>query len=149
MRPTFMRYAFLPLFLGACEDKDHDHTHDDDGGEELSDAVPYTEGMTATTDSGHHEIALTLSGDGVHGEQDVTLEITHHGSAVFVDDITLEAFMPAHGHGTNAVTVQEGSMAGVYTAADLDLMMPGAWELTIEIEDDGHGGTAVFVVDLE
>jgi FixH. len=105
--------------------------------------------MTATTDNGHYTVALTLSGDGVHGEQDVTLALSHHGTPEFIDAVSLDAVMPAHGHGTNEVTVEEGPENGVYTATGLDLMMPGAWELTVEIDEPGHGGTAVFLVEIE
>lgn len=148
----------LALTLSACEDKhqDHDHDHDHDSDMQMGDtdtsmddAMGYVDGMTATTAGGHFEVALTLSGGGVHGTQDVTLDIAHHGAASAGLDVDLVATMPMHGHGTNDVTVTETMDAGTYRAEGLELTMAGVWKLAVTVNEPGHGGDAVFLIQID
>lgn len=140
----------LCVLLGACAEAGHSHDHDHDhDSDPAASTGAYTDGMTAMTQpGGHMAVALTLSGGATVGTHDVTLVIDHHGAAEAGLDVSLDATMPDHGHGTNAVTVIDGPTAGSYTAEGLELTMPGTWEITVSIDDGDHGGDAVFAFDV-
>ncbi len=141
--------VLLVLSTGCAEDgHDHDHDHHTDEGAH-TDAVAYEDGVTASTSGGHFQVSLTLSGGATVGTHDVTLELVHHGSAAEGQDVSLEATMPAHGHGTDPVTVTESATAGTYTASGLNLTMAGTWEVTVSVADPDHGGDAVFSIPVE
>lgn len=136
----------LCLTLAGCPEE---HEHDPDGMDHSGEAMAYADGMTMLTEDGHFEVALTLSEGGTVGTHDVTLEVFHERALADVAGISLEAYMPAHGHGTNEVTVVAGEGPGTYTAEALSLFMAGDWELTVSIEDPEHAGDAVFLVTIE
>ena len=69
-----------------------------------------------------------------------------------VDGATLEVtpFMPDHGHGTsiNAVVTPSGSN-GEYDVTPVNMWMPGYWEVTVDIDDQGTADSAVFKVCID
>jgi hypothetical protein len=76
------------------------------------------------------DVAITpLGGDGI-----ATLEAAH-------------PFMPAHGHGTSAPVVV--AVDGGYRVEELNLFMPGRWEVTLDLTVDGFQDTAGFALDVE
>lgn len=48
-------------------------------------------------------------------------------------EVVVEPDMPAHGHGTDAVSISEMDAAGMYRVADMNLFMPGLWVIPIEL----------------
>jgi hypothetical protein len=146
--------AMLSLLLAAgcgpdgSKTHDHDHDHGDDEAD-AGDVQPYEDGMVAQTTGGHYAVALTLSGGATVGTHDVTIALDHHGSPENADSVELDAWMPAHDHGTDPVDVVRAGATGVYEASGLSLFMPGVWELTVRVEEAGHGGDAVFRLQVE
>ena len=54
------------------------------------------------------------------------------GSAVDNANVTITPWMPDHGHGPSVVP-QVTDAAGVYTGTNIDLFMPGVWQLTFSV----------------
>jgi hypothetical protein len=50
--------------------------------------------------------------------------------------VFVKLWMPAMGHGSSPVTLEEG-MSGVYTATEVYFIMPGKWDVHIELMDSG------------
>lgn len=143
-------FPMLALVIAACGDG-HSHNHRDGTSEmgETNAPQTYSDGMTQTTPNGHFDVALTLSNGATTGMHDVTIELLHRDAPADADRVALDAFMPAHGHGTEPVTFTTGESTGVYAAADLNLMMAGVWELEVNVVEPDHGGIVLFVLDIE
>jgi hypothetical protein len=74
----------------------------------------------------------------------LTVEVSGDGQAPAPESVTLEPAMPQMGHAaTPVVATAEGS--GRYRA-DVDLSMPGQWEITVRIAADGQVHEAVLSV---
>jgi len=57
-----------------------------------------------------------------------------------VDLKSVEPFMPEHGHdGTFAPTVEAGAEPGQFDVADINLWMPGVWEVRFSVESPSAG----------
>jgi len=65
--------------------------------------------------------------------------------------ITVKPFMPDHGHGASVTpTVTPGSEAGRYEVTNVELFMPGIWEITFTVTATGGAPEPVkftFCVD--
>jgi hypothetical protein len=74
----------------------------------------------------------------------LTVEVSGDGKAPEPESVTFEPAMPQMGHAaTPVVATQEGS--GRYRA-DVDLSMPGQWEITVRIAAGGQAHEAVLSV---
>jgi len=136
--------VLIAFSVGACgEEHNHDDHHHDTEGHD-AEAVAYEDGLMAMTDDGQFHVALTLSGGGTVGVHDVTLELSHMDEPSTGLSVGLVAYMPAHGHGTNDVTVVETDEAGTYLAEGLDITMAGDWELTVSVDDTD----AVYLITI-
>lgn len=111
--------------------------------------TPYVDGMTATTTNGTYVVALTLDGGATPGEHDATLVITKLGEAATTQTVTLSAWMPAHGHGTDPVEVTESATPGTYAAPGVNFKMPGRWDVTVVVDSADTGGDAIFRLDVQ
>ncbi|MFZ9886180.1 MAG: FixH family protein [Myxococcota bacterium] len=71
------------------------------------------------------------------GENRWSLRITDDDGAPRTDlAVTLEPFMPAHGHGTtpSRFPATPGAEEGSYDCGPFDLFMPGTWEFTLTVD---------------
>src|SRR5690606_14419014 len=112
-----MKYLLLalPLLLAGCGGD----TNDDAGSlriEAQVDPAPPRIGRNAL-----HIQVRDAAGDPVEGAT-----------------VTVDPFMPIHGHGSTETPVVTEIGGGAYTADPLTLHMPGAWEVTISAEKDGE-----------
>ena len=57
--------------------------------------------------------------------------------------ITLQPYMPDHGHGPSVVPVVTAS-GSTYTVSNVDLFMPGVWQMTFGITNGGVKDQAVI-----
>jgi hypothetical protein len=121
-----------------------DTTVDEDTG-----VAAYVDGMTATTTNGTYVVALTLAGGATTGEHDATLVISKLGAAAAAQSVTLSAWMPAHGHGTDPVEVTESATPGTYDAPGVNFKMPGRWDITVVVDGAESGGDAIFRLDVQ
>jgi len=81
-----------------------------------------------------------------------TLHLTIHdadGAPVTGAAVSVEALMPAHGHGSTEKPVITEQGGGAYTAAPLTLQMPGRWEVTIRATAGGESGERVLRWDVQ
>jgi hypothetical protein len=89
-----------------------------------------------------HVVLNSTPAPPLKGDSTWTIMVTDGNSAPLAG-LTVDStpFMPDHGHGTPLQeTVTEGSQAGEYVLAPINLWMPGYWEVTIDF-DDGAGLT--------
>jgi hypothetical protein len=63
--------------------------------------------------------------------------------------VAVDAFMPAHGHGTNYRTEIAPAGAGRFRAAGLLLHMPGRWQLQFDVETSAGRERLVQEVEVE
>ena len=84
-----------------------------------------------TSDSGALRIALHFAPQPtVVGSDAVLLSFTDaSGGAMSGLDLTVVAWMPAHGHGTSVDPTVTEMTLGTFVASPLYLSMPGSWEL--------------------
>jgi hypothetical protein len=98
----------------------------------------------ATATAGPYLVRLT-GGSPKIGISPITVEITGNGGqSPTPESVTFEPGMPQMGHATTPVAaVAQGD--GRYRA-DVDLSMPGQWEITVRIAAGGQAHDAVLSV---
>lgn len=69
--------------------------------------------------------------------------LDHDKNPVTGAQITVRPYMPDHGHGASAVP-NIAADGDTYIISNLDLFMPGVWELTLKQTGAGTGDTAKF-----
>ncbi len=63
--------------------------------------------------------------------------------------LTLEPFMPEHGHGSSATPAVSEQGDGHYLATSIVYQMMGEWELIIDVEADGKSDRFVLTYSVE
>jgi hypothetical protein len=66
-----------------------------------------------------------------------------------VEEITIDATMPAHGHGMNYRPTAERIAAGRYRFTGLMLHMPGTWHITFDLLQGGKRTRLTHEVSLK
>jgi hypothetical protein len=74
------------------------------------------------------------------------LRVTVPPTATAVRLVAASAFMPAHGHGTDATVV--ASDDGAYHADNIVFFMPGRWELRLAFSDGTREDRIRFYIDV-
>jgi hypothetical protein len=98
---------------------------------------------------GVYVLELSLDPDPpVTGDTRLAVLLLAGDAAVEGAALTLTPWMPEHGHGVGAAPRVTELGDGAYEA-DFAWSMPGAWEVTIDIEADGGPDTAVVAVEVE
>lgn len=97
-----------------------------------------TPATTLTTETGRFRIALHSAPDAqpTRGVNSLRLVLTKvsDGSPATGLDIGVVPWMPAMGHGASVKpTVQASAEPGVYTVSNVNLFMPGLWEIRASI----------------
>ncbi len=148
-RLAFACLTASSLLMIACGDDDDSHGHAD--AMAVSCAVedradPYVAGMEAVGTNGY-KVKLMASTPAPPAKGDNTWELQVLVGDTPADGVTVEVvpFMPDHGHGTPiSATVTAGGSDGMYTAAPVNLWMPGYWTVTVNIDDRGTTDSIVF-----
>jgi YtkA-like len=133
-----MRSVGWALLAGVgCQDLELDPT----GATETADcagADEYVAGLAATTPLGR-TIALLEAEPAPPdiGDNRWVVEVTDaRGCAVSDAGLVVTPWMPLHGHGLSpAVYASSEAEPGLYAVDVFDLIMPGLWEFTIELQD--------------
>ena len=156
--PVFGLMVLAGALLAACgaaDQHDDGHTHDD-GGMTCSDDARsdhYAAGLEKASANGVFKVTL-ISADPAppaKGDNTWTVEIHDAGDApVDGATLTVRPWMPDHGHGTSIEPmVAPGTAAGQYVISNIDLRMPGLWEVTLTIEAGGTTDEVVFAFCVE
>lgn len=124
---TVLHLLFLvlavALVVAGCGDVD-DSEGDHQDGPVVSEQGLYHAHVTAdpsTPETGENTLmmhVMTPEGQGVEGLR-----------------LSVEPWMPAHGHGSPEVPEVEENGDGMYTVTNLVYSMPGRWEVRIDIDD--------------
>ncbi len=92
--------------------------------------------VTLTTQSGQLKVEIrTLPEPATRGNNQVELTVTGAIDGQPRDGLTIacKPWMPAMGHGTSIVPSFAPEMMGKYMISDVDLFMPGLWQLRLTI----------------
>lgn len=119
--------------------------------EETSDcagADVFTIGMTATSDRTGSVVALLQAAPVPPdvGDNTWTIEVVDAGSAAVTGlSVAVTPWMPLHGHGLSPADYLGTDMGdGRYELETFDLIMPGLWEFTIDLDFGGEPDTVKF-----
>jgi len=74
---------------------------------------------------------------------------TLNGKAVSSAEISVEPWMPLHGHGSDRPSLITETGDGLYHLTEVSFTMPGQWELRTQLTVDGLTEYAVFTVDVQ
>ena len=94
--------------------------------------------MSNVGDSNFEYTLLTsLPGPPDRGINTWNLEIKNPQGDPLDSDQVLEIspFMPDHGHGSNTTAIINKEANGNYTIGDIDLFMPGLWEIRMRVKN--------------
>ena len=104
--------------------------------------------MTVASDSGklHVDVRTSPSQPPTRGQQSVQLKITdENGSPRTGLALGTTPWMPAMGHGASVTPSVSETTPGTYVIADVDMFMPGTWELRTTIADADSKSSADHV----
>lgn len=106
-----------------------------------SDAFPAEPFVTVASDSGrlNAEVRTAPSQPPARGVGTVELTLTDHDGEP-ADGLALEVvpWMLSMGHGSSVVPTVTPEGGGKYRIDDVDLFMPGRWELRVSIDGSAH-----------
>ncbi len=144
--------AALTIGLPACdstgETSDSHDSHDSHGEEIETD--DYVDGLTKDTENGMFTVKLTSEpSPPIKGMNMWMFEVSDAAGGVEGANITVEPWMPEHGHGSDSQASVSEQSAGMYHANPVDLHMAGVWDTTITIEKDGQSDSVHFVFNIE
>ena len=155
--------AAFAIACGGVDDTpgtaDGGHSHDggDDGhmhGMDMGDAGMNMDlSTTQTTAEGTYALSYTSYPTPLDvGAASLTVTVTRTDGAALASDLTLafDAAMPAHGHGmvgADIAVTDQG--AGTFEVTGLDFVMPGHWELYLDVTAGGVTERATFNVMIE
>jgi hypothetical protein len=90
---------------------------------------------------------VQIEGDAlVQGSNVVDVSFDPSDGASDVELLEASAFMPAHGHGTTEPVVVDAGDG--YRVEDLNLFMPGHWEITLEVRVGGADDSFFFAAEV-
>ena len=137
---TLATWALLAT-LAACGGEDPAPAEADGGDACAGEGDTYRVGLSKTSETGAFTVELTDANPAppALGTNGWTIRIKDaNGMAVAGAAVNVSLYMPKHRHAqTGTVGTDQGG--GAYDVTDLNLVMPGLFEITIEITP--HGGT--------
>lgn len=83
------------------------------------------------------------------GKTSLRLYLTNADGYVVASDLTMEPWMPDHGHGSPDVPVCTNAGEGSWEITELVFSMPGRWELRVAGTIDGAAERFVVPVDVQ
>lgn len=154
-----MKRFFLAVVLVGCGGKDLDtdsgeHTHHHTDSCDDGEVDDYIAGIHRQGDAGFTVTirAADPSPPDV-GRNTWTLEVTDPSGAEVNEggSVVVVPWMPLHGHGTTPPDYfGAANEDGTWTVPEVDLFMPGLWELTFEVADAaGTSDSVLFRFCLE
>lgn len=155
LRRQHLALPFLLALAAGCSDADETTAASNACADSATAYEPYTAGMAKVGDQGVVTVAITdaLPSPPNRGDNTWTLTISDgQGAPLSGASISgVTPFMPDHGHGTSVKPTVEGpDDDGQATVSTIDLMMPGVWEVSVEVTTaDSQTDTATFAFCVE
>lgn len=118
-------------------------------------ALPYSPGMSIDSTDSVWTLTLVDASPAPpdKGKNYWLVELEATGDTTPVDGATMsvQEFMPDHGHGSTPPlpTVTPTGDPGQYTIDDIDLWMPGYWEVRVDVDKDSSTDRVVFPFCIE
>jgi len=141
--------------LSGCAADDTNTTTTDLRCAEETRALPYTPGMSVDSTDGIWSLTLIDASPAPpdKGNNDWLVELEATGSTTPVDGatMTVQEFMPDHGHGAPPPPplVTPTADPGRYTIENINLWMPGYWEVRIDVDSDSTTDRVIFPFCIE
>jgi hypothetical protein len=131
---ALMTGMVAPTLAGGCKD---------DGSDAITGSGMVTSASYAVDYTSEPESPVV-------GTNQLMLHVTNaEGEPVAGATVTVEAFMPAHGHGMASPPDVMETEPGSYHVTGLIFSMPGEWEITIGITVGDDTESVVVVLDVE
>jgi len=158
---TTSKTILLALLGGAvsfallgCDEESAEHEHDDHGdhGEQLEPDTYEAGGITKMTDAGHFMVTLVSDPEPPSkGLNTWTLTVMSHEDMSMVDEatVTIDPWMPEHGHGSASDAVVEAMGQGDYMSDTVELQMLGTWDTTVTVTHGDMTDEVHFVFMVE
>ena len=114
----------------------------------------YAIGLTQSGDMGLFSVKLTAAEPAppTRGDNTWTVQILDANGSPAADATVSKVtpFMPEHGHGSSVSAVIGAANADAQTTiSSIDLMMPGVWTVTLDIERGDQSDKAVFAFCID
>lgn len=114
----------------------------------------YAVGLTQAGEKGLFSVKLTAAEPAPpnRGDNTWTVQVLDANGSPATDATISKAtpFMPDHGHGSSISAVIGAADADAQTTiSSIDLMMPGVWTVTLDIESDDQSDKAVFAFCID
>ena len=145
-----LTFALIP-FLFSCSSQSTGSNSTDLGGDDVNAGdwpahdceadtrdETYTAGMTSVGNANfEYKLLTSMPGPPDRGINTWSLEVKNDQGQPLGAEQALEIspFMPDHGHGSNTVPKIKTEANGTFTVDDIDLFMPGLWEIRVRVKD--------------
>lgn len=135
----------LPLVLGCPTEKDHT------GGDDTSDAE-WDFSTSMETDGGTFLVVYSTTPESLVQSESFSATFMVHNPAdhseMYMDAMVtaVDAAMPAHGHGMNVTPEVTDNGNGTFTAAPMEFMMSGRWEIYADVTREDVSEQVTFHV---
>lgn len=119
-------------------------------GETATSGDPLAPGFAKAGESGLKVELMALSpAETVRGDNTWTVKVTDGNGPQAACAMSVEPFMPAHGHGAGRVVEVKDRGEGTYELTPLNLFMRGLWTVDLSLDCDGLTDVVRFEVWVE
>lgn len=106
----------------------------------------YSESNFVITDDGQYSVEMLIIGNMLKVGMN-SLDLIVHDSDdhdLLGADITVTPWMPSMGHGVKEMARVSEKGGGLYSVENVEISMPGNWQLRVKVSKDGKEDSAVF-----
>jgi hypothetical protein len=111
--------------------------------------VAYT---SVTTEGGTYRVEVRTAPvqPPTRGNVDVEVRVTDPSGAP-IDGVAIGVvpWMPADGHGASVIPIVSPDGSGRYRVTNVNLFMPGSWQLRMTLQQGGNADHAVATIDVK
>ncbi|GMV12862.1 MAG: hypothetical protein AMXMBFR56_10860 [Polyangiaceae bacterium] len=151
-----VRWALLLVLsvisVAGCSDESESGGSGGQGGASCA-GDTFSAGLQKTGKSGKLTVTLESADPAPpqKGDNRWTIRVTDPAGAAISDaTVTVTPFMPEHGHGTSVQAVVTPKSDGRYELFPVNLLMPGKWEITLDVGlPGGQSDSVVYTFCVE
>lgn len=144
-RPALLAWSLFVLATAGCGDDES--PEDGEAASSCSGLAPLQLRSPVATTEGDLAVAIVDAAPfpPALGNNRWELQLTDaSGAGVANAALTVDGWMPEHGHGLNAAVVVSELGGGRYSAEPINLVMPSVWDVRISIESGDLRTEALF-----